>query len=178
MKAVEGPQDVADAQHQAGKKEVDNKEAMRKAAKEETERLKLKYMAKVNMLVEDKDLQEKLHKVVVESIDEGILVGRAIGVHPGAMNFMADSIKSVIERVTSPTDAARAAKYRQLYLNQRVITSHLQAAAQLLQLQVGEYEAVDADPFASPFSRSLGDVLGATELAMAPFKDFRNSEKG
>lgn len=132
---------------------------------EKKEELKLKFSAKVNVLVSDKELQEKLHKVVSDAIDEGIVIGKVEGLRPEAMDFMTGSVKELIERVSNPTDAQRASKYKQLYYNQRMISTHLESALQFANAQVATYETGE-QPFTSPLSRSISNVLGTTALGL------------
>jgi len=70
--------------------------------------------------------------------------------------------------VANPTDAARASKYKQLYFNQRMIAAHLESALQFANAQVATYETGE-EPFTSPLSKSLGNVLGAASLGMGSF---------
>ena len=144
-------------------------QAAEKFVKEKLEELKLKYSAKVNVLVSDKELQTKLHEVVAELTDEAMTLGCATELTENGIEQLSSYMKDFIGSVSSPTDAARATMYKNLYHNQRIITSHLQAAAQILQLQVGEYELLGEDPFLSPLSRAAKNTVGTIGSAFAPF---------
>lgn len=133
----------------------------KQAVKEMREEQKLKFAAKINTLISDKELQEALHKVVADAIDEGFALGCAAGIEPEAMNFMTGSVKDFLGKIANPTDAERAGKYKQLYLNQRMIAIHLQSALQFACSQVAVYETGE-EPFTSPLSKTLGNSLGAT----------------
>lgn len=133
----------------------------KQVVKEMREEQKLKFAAKINTLISDKELQEALHKVVADAIDEGFALGCAAGIEPEAMNFMTSSVKDFLGKIANPTDAERAGKYKQLYLNQRMIAIHLQSALQFACSQVAVYETGE-EPFTSPLSKTLGNSLGAT----------------
>lgn len=149
-------------------KEEKKKETAQQVINEKKEELKLKFSAKVNVLVSDKELQGKLHEIVADVVDEAITLGCASEMAEKGMDFMTDSVKELIERVANPTDAARASKYKQLYYNQRMIAAHLESALQFANAQVATYETGE-EPFTSPLSRSLGNVLGAAALGMGDF---------
>ena len=102
------------------------------------------------------------------TLDEAITLGCASKMAEKGMDFMTDSVKELIERVANPTDSARASKYKQLYFNQRMITAHLESALQFANAQVATYETGE-EPFTSPLSKSLGNVLGAAALGMGSF---------
>lgn len=161
---VEEPQNVLEPE-QTGNL---NNNVAEEAIREEKEKLKLKFSAKVNVLVSDKELQEKLHELIAEVVDEAITLGCASEMAEKGMDFMTDSVKGLIERVANPTDAARASKYKQLYFNQRMIAAHLESALQFANAQVATYETGE-EPFTSPLSKSLGNILGATALGMGSF---------
>lgn len=133
--------------------------------KEKREELKLKYTAKVNVLVDDPKLREELHKMVDDAIDDGVVVGSVEGLAPDAMEVMFNPFKELIERVSNPTDAARASKYKQLYLNQRMITAHLESAFQYASMQAATYETGE-EPFTNPLSRLMENTLGATAFSL------------
>lgn len=150
------------------KEEEKKSDMAQQVINEKKEELKLKFSAKVNVLVSDKELQEKLHELIAEVVDEAITLGCASEMAEKGMDFMTDSVKELIERVANPTDAARASKYKQLYFNQRMIAAHLESALQFANAQVATYETGE-EPFASPLSKSLGNILGATALGMGSF---------
>lgn len=160
--AVEEPQEVNGTMEQDA--EVKNN-VSEEVIKEETEKLKLKYSAKVNVLVPDKELQAKLHEVIGEAVDEAVIMGRAAGFSGEGADFISNSVKGFIEQAISPTDAVRAEKYKQLYLNQRLISTHLLSAFQYASSQVATYET-DQQPFTSPFSLKMGNVLGAMGVGL------------
>ena len=58
-------------------------QAAEKFVKEKLEELKLKYSAKVNVLVSDKELRTKLHEVVAELTDEAMTLGCATELYGG-----------------------------------------------------------------------------------------------
>ncbi len=122
--------------------EASAKEGMEKAIREESEKLKLKFAAKVNVITEDKDLREKLHEVVSDAVDEAVSMGQVAGVPEDLMKSVTESFENAARSLGSMSDASRASTYKRLFHNQRIITAHLMSAAQLLQLQIGDTESM------------------------------------
>ena len=125
-----------------------NKES---AIREETEKMKLKYSAKVNVLIEDKNLREKLHDVISDAIDEAVIWGQVKGIPDDVTNSVTETFENVARNFGCLSSSVRAETYKKLFHNQRIISAHLMSAAQLLQLQIGDTESmVISYPF-SPF---------------------------
>ena len=139
------------------------KDIKENAIREESEKMKLKYSAKVNVLIEDKNLREKLHEVISEAVDEAMLTGRIAGVPEDMMKSATDAFANVAKGFGCLNDACRAETYKKLFHNQRIITSQLMSIAQILQLQIGDTESlVIANPF------SLFGTMGNTLVPNPP----------
>lgn len=141
-------------------------EAIERLLKEKTEEAKLKFSAKVNLLVSDKELQEQLHKVIADAVDEGISVGAVYGMYPEFTSEFTKSMEQFVDRAVNPTDARRADKYRQLYFNQRLAFSHLMSVLQFVDAQAPVYE-VGEQPFTSPYSRIVDNGIGSVLAGMS-----------
>lgn len=112
------------------------------AIHEDVEKMKLKYSAKVNVLVEDEVLRAKLHDIISEVVNEAVLTGRAAGVPEDVMKSATESFENIAKNFGCLSDSVRAETYKKLYHNQRIITAHLMSAAQILQLQIGDTESL------------------------------------
>lgn len=117
----------------------DNKES---AIREETEKMKLKYSAKVNVLIEDKNLREKLHYVISDAVDEAVIWGQVKGIPDDVTNSVTETFENVARNFGCLSSSVRAETYKKLFHNQRIISAHLMSAAQLLQLQIGDTESM------------------------------------
>lgn len=171
-KMAEQPQEEANVLNQEPEQQpqLDAKsktdEAVERMLKEKTEEAKLKFSAKVNLLVEDKELQEELHKVISDAVDEGISVGAAYEMYPKFTSEFTKSMEQFVDRAVNPTDARRADKYKQLYFNQRLAFSHLLSALQFVDAQAPVYE-VGEQPFTSPYSRIMDKGIGSVLAGMS-----------
>lgn len=121
---------------------------------EETEKLKLKFSAKVNVLIEDKDLREKLYEVIGEAVDESMILGQIKGAPDDVVKSVTDTFENVAKNFGCLSDTIRAETYKKLFHNQRIITAHLMSASQLLQLQIGDTESMIAPNPLSMFERN------------------------
>lgn len=147
-----------------GKPETD--EAVERLLKEKTEEAKLKFSAKVNVLVADQELQEQLHKIIADAVDEGISVGAVYDMYPKFTSEFTKSMEQFVDRAVNPTDARRADKYKQLYFNQRLAFSHLLSVLQFVDAQAPVYE-VGEQPFTSPYSRIVDNGIGSVLAGMS-----------
>lgn len=145
---------------------AETNEAIERLLKEKTEEAKLKFSAKVNQIVADKELQEQLHKIIADAVDEGISVGAVYGMYPEFTSEFTKSMEQFVDRAVNPTDARRADKYRQLYFNQRLAFSHLLSVLQFVDAQAPVYE-VGEQPFTSPYSRIVDNGIGSVLAGMS-----------
>ncbi len=130
-----------------------------KALREEIEKLKLKFKAKVNVLIEDKDLQEKLYELVSEAVNEAVIWGQVKGVPDDVTNSLTETFENVARNFGCLSSSVRTETYKKLFHNQRIITAHLMSASQLLQLQIGETESLVIPDFNSIFG-TMGKTFG------------------
>lgn len=133
---VQAVERVETAQQQSVK---DSKE---EEFREETEKIKLKYSAKVNVLIKDKDLREKLHELLSEAVNEAVMLGQIKGVPEDMVKSITDTFADAFKGFGCLSSAYQAETYKKLFHNQRIITAHLMSAAQLLQLQIGDTESL------------------------------------
>lgn len=145
---------------------AETNEAIERLLKEKTEEAKLKFSAKVNQIIADKELQEQLHKIIADAVDEGISVGAVYGMYPEFTSEFTKSMEQFVDRAVNPTDARRADKYRQLYFNQRLAFSHLLSALQFVDAQAPVYE-VGEQPFTSPYSRMVDNGIDSVLAGMS-----------
>ena len=136
------------------------KDSKEKAICEEVETLKLKFHAKVNMLIEDEDLRQKLHELVSEAVDEAVIWGQVKGVPDDVTNSVTETFENVARNFGCLSSSVRAETYKKLFHNQRIISAHLMSAAQLLQLQIGDTESLIIPDFNS--------IFGTMEKTFAP----------
>lgn len=155
-------------QEQQPKPEVksETNEAIERLLKEKTEEAKLKFSAKVNQIVADKELQEQLHKIIADAVDEGISVGAVYGMYPEFTSEFTKSMEQFVDRAVNPTDSRRADKYKQLYFNQRLAFLHLLSVLQFVDAQAPVYE-VGEQPFTSPYSRMVDNGIGSVLAGMS-----------
>lgn len=151
---------VAERVETAQQEKESVKDGKEKAICEEVETLKLKLYAKVNVLIEDKGLREKLHEVISEAVDESVILGQVKGVPEDMMKSVTDTFSNAASCLGGFGSAVRAETYKKLFHNQRIITAHLMSVAQILQLQIGDTESMVApDPLS---------LFGTTEKPFAP----------
>lgn len=159
MKEVKNKVPAAEQVEAAPQADESAKDVKEKALREETEKLKVKFSAKVNVLIEDKALREKLHEVISEAVDESVLMGQAAGVPEEMMKSVTDTFEAAARSLGCLRGPNQAETYKRLFCNQRIITAHLMSVAQLLQLQIGDTESLAAP---NPLS-----LLGTMEKTFA-----------
>ena len=126
--------------------------------KEKIEKLKLETMAKVNSMVDNQELLEKLRGIIEDTVNEAVAIGQVSAFPIEKIEHFTGSLKDTFERAVNPGDAHRASKYKQLYYNHRLAFSHLLSALQFVDSQAGVYE-IGEEPFASPMSKMMGGNL-------------------
>lgn len=150
------------AQPEVNGQETNNtvKESMENVIREKAEGMKLKFCAKVNVLIEDKELCEKLHEIISDAVNEAVATGQVLGVPEDMMKSVTDTFAEAARSFGCLGSATRAETYKKLFHNQRIITAHLMSAAQILQLQIGDTESLVL-PATLPF-------FGTMEKTFAP----------
>lgn len=140
--------------------------------------LKLRLALKVSPITDDIDAQLKIHELLDEAVNETFSIGQAAGMTTEQVKTMANAMKEFFEVIVSPTDSARAEKYRTLFLAQRRVSSSLTSALQHTEVMTSIYESGDG-PFNNPFQRGLSTVLGIASNAVSaggPFYDLAKKD--
>ena len=151
----EGKNDVQVMERVETAQQQSVKDSKENAIREEVEMLKLKFHAKVNVLIEDEDLRQKLHELVSEAVDEAVTWGQVEGVPDDVLKSVTDSFANTANKLGGFSSAVRAETYKKLFHNQRIITAHLMSAAQILQLQIGDTESLVIPDLNSIFDKTF-----------------------
>jgi hypothetical protein len=126
---------------------------------EEVKNLKKDFYHKAEAIAISEDQKEAIQELLEDAIKQAYLFGKASETDFSEIGkATAEKMESLYKKMSEPTAADRAEKYKTLYHNQRIITAHVQAEVQILQAQLRTMES-DGNLFTSIIER-IPSILG------------------
>ena len=130
-----------------------------KRMEEEVMNLKKDFYQKAEAIAISEDQKEAIQELLEDAIKQAYLIGKASSTDFSEIGkATAEKMESLYKKMSEPTAADRAEKYKTLYHNQRIITAHVQAEVQILQAQLRTMES-DGNLFTSIVER-IPSILG------------------